>query len=77
MEGSGTGTPPRLKLNDVEIGLRHIGDQVYVPKNIQILKDVFYKKDIANQFNSQKFFYEKPISKINRGSRVAESDWII
>lgn len=64
MERSGSGKPPRLKLNDVEIGLRHIGDQVYVPKNIQILKDVFYKKDIANQFNSQKFFYEKPISKI-------------
>jgi alpha-N-acetylglucosamine transferase len=56
--------PPRLKLNDVEIGLRHTGDQVYVPKNIQILKDVFYKKDIANEFFSQNVFYENPISKI-------------
>ena len=56
--------PPRLKLNDVEIGLRHTGDQVYVPKNMQILNDVFYKKDIANEFFSQNYFYENPISKI-------------
>ena len=35
---------PRLKINNKEVGLRHIGDGLYEPKNATILKEVLNNK---------------------------------
>ena len=49
---------PRLKVKDSEIGLRHVGDNVYEPKSLKVLERAVHN---IPQPSGCKFFTEKPI----------------
>ena len=49
---------PRLKIKDSEIGLRHVGDNVYEPKSLKVLERAVHN---IPQPSGCKFFTEKPI----------------
>ena len=49
---------PRLRIEDEEVGLRHLGDNLFEPKNLSILKQVINNEDIT--INKPQFFI-KPI----------------
>ena len=56
--------PPRLKINDNEVGLRKIGNNLFEPKNATILKQVLDNKFLAQQlgefFKMECYPVEKP-----------------
>ena len=52
---------PRLKINNKEVGLRLIGDNLYEPKNVTILKEVLNNKYKGPK--NQQFFKLRPPSK--------------
>lgn len=47
---------PRLKINEEEIGLRDLGDNLFEPKNLTILKNTIEGKGLEEK----KFFVERP-----------------
>ena len=52
---------PRLRIEDEEVGLRHLGDNLFEPKNSSVLRDILLNK--KHRYSNRGFFKQVSFSK--------------